>query len=416
MPDVPCFPGMPITCVPAGADAAAGAATDALGNGFAEAMRGGAQWVVKTTIGWWIKVPAVDLEASPVPRIRGYVLWLAIAVAVAGVIWQGMLLALSRRPEPMFAVGRGLFLVALWTAIGIAGPAAALDMGDAFSTWVLDAAAGTQATDRLVALAGLSKVTAPGAVIVLGLLMMLAGLAQAVLMMFREASIIVLAGVVVLAAAGSMTNGTRPWLPRVTGWMLALICYKPAAALVYAAALTLVGEGSDPRTVLVGLAMMVLSIAALPALMKLFTWTAGAASSGGGGLAALAGASAAAIHASASLGGGAHRQSAQAASISADLGTIGTGGTSSNRGSGGAPSGPAPDGGPPRPSFPSNAASPVPPPGGAASTTAGAAAATGARAAAGPVGLGAQAAASAASAAHRSAVRAASTPTGEERG
>ena len=135
--------------------------------------------------------------------------------------------------------------------------------------------------------------------------MMLAGLVQAVLMLFREGAVVILAGVVTLAAAGSFTNATRPWLARVLGWLLALICYKPAAALVYAAALALVGQGQDPRTVFVGLTMMILAIVALPVLMKFFTWTTGAATSGeGGGIAALAGASAAAIHARAALEAG----------------------------------------------------------------------------------------------------------------
>ena len=265
----------------------------------------GAAWVIKTTVAWWIEVPAVDLGTTPVDTIRGYVLSLAVVVAVAGVIWQGILLALSRRPQPLLNVGRGLLYLALWSAIGVIGPAAALRAGDVFSDWVLGQAAGGQASNRLIQLASLSGISSAGAVVVIGLLMMLAGLVQAVLMLFREGAVVILAGVVVLAAAGSFTNATRPWLARVLGWLLALICYKPAAALVYAAALALVGQGQDPRTVFVGLTMMILAIVAMPVLMKFFTWTTGAATSGeGGGIAALAGASAAAIHARAALEAG----------------------------------------------------------------------------------------------------------------
>jgi hypothetical protein len=377
-----CNPNLPITClvnIPGLPDAAAGGVSDLVGNSFAAAMRDGATWVIKTTVAWWIEVPAVDLTTTPVDTIRGYVQWLAVAVAVAGVMWQGILLALSRRPQPLLNVGRGLFYLALWSSIGVIGPAAALRAGDAFSTWVLDRAAGGQAADRLVQLASLSGVSSAGAVVVLGLLMMLAGLVQAVLMLFREGAIVILAGVVVLAAAGSFTNATRPWLPRVVGWMLALICYKPAAALVYAAALAFVGQGHDARTVVVGLAMMILAIVALPVLMKFFTWTTGAATSGeGGGIAALAGASAAAIHARAALGtGSAHSPARQAAEIRADLG----------------PSGPPPPGGngaSGSPWAPQTAAPSAPPPGGAAPSAAGtsAAATSGtAAAAAGPAGV-----------------------------
>ena len=320
-----CIPVIPASCVlDAIGGAAGGAATTALGNGFADAMRDGAQWVIRTTVGWWIDVPPIDLTTSPAPTIRGYVVWLAMVIATAGIIWQGILLAVTRRSAHVLDVGRGLFVFALWSAIGIVGPAAALKAGDSFSSWVLDEASGGQAADRLTQLAGLQTINSPGAVIILGLLLMLAGLAQAVLMMFREGAIVILAGVVVLAASGQFVRATRPWLPKVTGWMLAVICFKPAAALVYATALALVGESDDPRTVLVGLAMLVLAVFALPALMKFFTWATGAAGNGaGGGMAAIAGASAAAMHASATLSSNSSRSTSdQASHIRQDLAPV----------------------------------------------------------------------------------------------
>ncbi len=375
-----CIPAIPSTCL---VDGAVDAATGLVGNAFADAMREGAAWVIETTVGWWINVPAVDLTRSPADTIRGYVLWLALVVATAGVIWQGIQLAVSRKPDPLLNVGRGLFLVALWSAVGILGPALALRAGDAFSSWVLGEAAGGRAADRLVAVASLAPIQSAGAVIVLGLLMMIAGLVQAVLMMFREGSLVILAGVTVLAAAGSFSTATRPWLPRVIGWMLALICYKPVAALVYASALALVGDSSDPRTLLVGLSMMVLAIVALPALMKFFTWTTGSLnSSGGSATAALAGAAAASIHARAVMSGGSASMpsSHQASHIRSDLG----------------PAAGAAAVGVPATGAATSAASTAP-------AAASGAAATGAGAAAGPVGVAVMGAASAASNAARSA-------------
>ena len=122
-----CIPLIPLSCVADGiGTAAGGVASTALGNGFADAMRDGAQWVIRTTVGWWIDVPAINLATSPAPTIRGYVIWLAMLVATAGIIWQGILLAITRRSAHLLDVGRGLFVVALWSAIGIIGPAAAL--------------------------------------------------------------------------------------------------------------------------------------------------------------------------------------------------------------------------------------------------------------------------------------------------
>src|SRR3954469_3056396 len=158
-----CLPGSPLACLGAVGDAAGGLATGVLGNGFADAMRDGAAWVIKTTIGWWIAVPALDLTRSPAATIRSYVLWLAVAVAVAGVMWQGVVLALTRRPEAALDVGRGLFTLALWSTLGIIGPATALRAGDAFAAWVLDQAAHGQAANRLIRLASLTGIRSSGA-------------------------------------------------------------------------------------------------------------------------------------------------------------------------------------------------------------------------------------------------------------
>jgi hypothetical protein len=306
----------------AGVDAVGDAAAAAVGNQFAEAMAGGASWVLRTTIGWWVNVPAIDLQTSPAATIRSYVLWLSLAVATVGMMWQGIMLVLSRRPDPLLGIGRGLFTVALWGAVGIIGPAAALRAGDAFSAWVLNEASSGQAAERLTGLADMAGVTSPGAIILLGLLLMFSGLAQAGMMIFREGAVVVLAGVVVLAAAGSFTNATRPWLHKVVGWMLALIAYKPIAALVYATAIAMVGTGHDPRTVLVGLTMIILAIFALPALMKFFTWTTGTAASGGMAVGAgLVGASASALQiAGASRSASGASAAEQAAHIRQDLG------------------------------------------------------------------------------------------------
>ena len=70
-----CNPNVPITClvdIPGLPGAAAGGVSDLVGNSFAAAMRDGATWVIKTTVAWWIEVPAVDLAATPVddPRLR----------------------------------------------------------------------------------------------------------------------------------------------------------------------------------------------------------------------------------------------------------------------------------------------------------------------------------------------------------
>jgi hypothetical protein len=128
-------------------------------------------------------------------------------------------------------------------------------------------------------------------VLVLSLVALFIGIVQALLLLFRGAALVILAGLLPLAAAGGITAATRSWLPRVGGWTLALIFYKPAAAGVYATAFTLIGSGKSIRTVLMGFVMMLISLIAFPVLLKFFDWTTGGtgSSTGGGILSALMG-------------------------------------------------------------------------------------------------------------------------------
>ncbi|MBC3763444.1 hypothetical protein ACUN7V_20215 [Quadrisphaera oryzae] len=332
--------------------AVADAATASLGNSFADAMREGATWVIKTTIGWWVEVPAIDVANSPALAIRDDVWWLSLVIAAAGVTWQGVRMAITHRLDPLLDIGRGLVTLALWAAVGITGSALALRAGDDFSSWVLDRAASGQVVERLVALAGLQGINSAGAAIVIGLLVMLAGLIQAVLMMFREGAVVVLAGLLVLAAARNVTGYGRPWLGKVLAWMLALIAYKPVAALVYAVALRMTAgpegslqAGGDPRTVIVGLSMIVMSVVALPVLMRFFSWATGDSGGPSRGLSttlSLAAAGAQGVSALRGAGSGSGGDAgAHATQMKADLGPAATSAYAAPGSSGGGASGAA---------------------------------------------------------------------------
>ena len=193
---------------------------------------------------------------------------------------------------------------------------------------MLQASTGGQFTQRLASVLTLGGST-PSVVVVLGIVAIIISAIQAVLMLFRQGALVVLAGVLPLAAAGMLTPATRRWFPRVTGWMLALIFYKPAAAAVYATAFTMIGTGKDPRTVLMGFAMVFLSLLALPVLMRFFTWTTGhvADASGGGGFLQTALQGAVAVGALRGMSGGAGGSGPveQARMVSARLGPADSG-------------------------------------------------------------------------------------------
>jgi hypothetical protein len=388
---------------------AAGAAASGVLNGIASAIQSGIAWIVQNSVDWWVKIPSPGLAGDPaVGRLQQWMLPFTAAVAVLGLIVAGGKMALTRKANPLIDAGSGLVTIAATAAVGVLLPSLLLQVGDAWSNWVLNAAAGGRFASRLTELLTLGGAS-PAVVVVLGIVAIIISAVQAVLMLFRQASLVILAGVLPLAAAGTLTPATRPWFKKVTGWMLALIFYKPAAAAVYAAAFTMIGTGKDVRTILMGFAMVLMSLLALPVLMRLFTWTTGqvADSAGGGGFMQTALSGAVAIGALRG-GSGVSGAAEQARLVSAQLGPAGGG----PRGAQAPGAGVRQAAAAPAPGTSQPAAGGAPAGAAAASTSSG----SGAAAAGGPAGLAAAGLAAGAATARRTAAEALRPPGGEGAG
>lgn len=417
---------------------AAGFLTDSVIGGIAHAVQSGVAWVVSATVDWWVQVPSLNPAAEPsVGALQRWLLPVTVAVAVGSMLVAGGKMAITRKANPLVDVGTGLALLIATSALGVALPAVLMRAGDLWSSWVLTQSTGGHFGSRLTAVLVLQS-AAPAPVIVLGVVAIVMTAVQAVLMIFRQAAIIILAGVLPLATAGALAPATRGWFKRTTGWMLALIFYKPAAAAVYATTFTIIGRSSDPRVVFTGFAMVFLSLLALPVLMKLFTWTTGSIeTSANGGLLGTVLSGAVAVGAVRGYGGPAGGGSAsdQARLVAGQLGPPGGQGPQGMSGQGGraraaADSGPpgaarqqspsafgatgraAPQGasptGPTGPVSPVSSASPTPMPAGGAVSGAGGAAAAG-----GPAGAAVGAAAQGAAAVARTAAGSMQPPGSE---
>lgn len=250
----------------------------------AKAFQSAVGWLISHTASWWVKTPSPNLETeSAIGYLQLLVQPLTIAVAVLALLVVAGKMALTRKAAPAIDVGRGLLVLATVTAIGTVLPNLLLQWGDQWCGWVLNASSQGGFAKRMAEIVIIPTGTPAALVLVLCLVALFIGMIQALLLLFRGAALVILAGLLPLAAAGGLTAATRSWLTRVGGWMLALIFYKPAAAAVYATAFTLIGNGKNLHSVLMGFAMMLISLIAFPVLLKLFTWTTGGAESGSGG-------------------------------------------------------------------------------------------------------------------------------------
>jgi type IV secretion system protein TrbL len=271
---------------------AAGSVFDAAAQKIAEGFATATQMVVTFWTG--VDVPGLSAGSGPVAELRGNTAWLTAWIAVLSVLVCAGRLALTRSSRPAGEAFKGLLILVVVSGCGVAAVNALVVFGDEYSRWVLDRSTDGQLGARMASLATLGGVPGLGSglLLLVGLLGMLASLVQMGLMLVRVGVITIFAGLLPLAAAGTGTETGMAWFKRITSWLLAFILYKPAAATVYASAFLLIGDGTDATSVLSGLFMLILSIVALPSLLRLITPMVGAAvaaGAGAGGGAAAAG-------------------------------------------------------------------------------------------------------------------------------
>jgi len=339
--------------------------------------------------------------------------WYMGAAAVLSVIVGGTRMAWEQRADPGRDTVKSLLTLVVVAGAGVTIIGILIAAADAFAVWLINSSLRCDVVnDRCFGL-GLANMLALGGpltgglgpllIIILGLVAILASFVQILLMVARGGMLVILAGILPLSASFTNTEMGKQWFRKAISWTVAFILYKPAAAIVYAAAFQLVGsggstpgpsalfkdDGSGLLAALTGLMLMVIALFAMPALMRFVTPMVGAMAGGSGGamavgaLAAVPTGAAAGRLASGSAGGSASPGAAGA------QGSSGGGGSTSGGSSGAAPSGGgAGGGGTSAPSTPSG--------GGAAATSSGAGAAgAGAGTAAGTAGAAGSAGSSA---------------------
>ncbi|MCI1225384.1 hypothetical protein [Bifidobacterium sp.] len=209
---------------------------------------------------------------------------LSIIIGMCRLLWQ-------QRAEPGQDTLQAILRLVVVAGAGTTIIQAALKLGDAFSTWIINSAAdsdfGTAVTKSLVFSASM-----PGGaitVIVIGLFCLIASIVQIILMIFRSGLLVVMTGVLPLASANTNTDWGMQWYHRSLGWIAAFILYKPAASIIYATCFWMISGKAFGSTegnisgVLVGFSFMVMAIIALPALMKFAVPAVSSMASGGSG-------------------------------------------------------------------------------------------------------------------------------------
>ena len=231
---------------------------------FAHAVLGSLTRAIEWLSTVWMNTPTPTLvDASgtatgTVAWMQGELLPLTAALAVGSVIVGGARIAVAEAGHTEAReFTRWLFVYALASAGGVAFAAMLISTCDGFANYIIaQATTGSNFGDHLAQGLGLATqavgsgtlqpqggfllgLAGTGAsamlAIFIGAIALVASFVEFVLMAFRGGVLVILCGLIPLAAAFSNVPTGERWLRRIAGWIVALALYKLAAAFCYAA-------------------------------------------------------------------------------------------------------------------------------------------------------------------------------------
>lgn len=302
VPEIACsvVPGVRDACLLADVASEAG---NSVIDGLGGSLLSGLATLLRMGMTWWTTFPSPQMSSSagqPAPvltQIREYTSGLQVVLLTAGIIFAAARLALAKRggvageaQETFLMFARAIFAAMTFATLVTVGTRA----GDEFSNWVIfDATRGDleNSVARLLDPEIMANL-GPGILLVVGAFGVISMIIQLVMLVVRQALLVVVVAVIPLAASASGTAPGSQAYKRLLSWSLAFVLWKPVGALVYAIAFTVVGsdDQTDPQLMLLGLILMLMSVIVLPALIRLIAPAVATLGGGGGATSVLAGA------------------------------------------------------------------------------------------------------------------------------
>jgi type IV secretion system protein TrbL len=272
------------------ASGAVNSAVDSGANGLGEAMMGAWDSIMKGFLTSWLDAGMlVSLDGASMQWLSDQLQVISIFLTTVGIMVACVWTMVHARGDQAVKASKALFMVFMVTTAGTALMQVAIPAGDAFAKYILDEAGVTvSGYDQLGPAAGAVSQIGAGLAIVAGIFGVIATLLQWIIMIVRATVLPLLIAVWPVAAAAAMIRGAEGGFSTVTKWLIAFLIYKPVAAIIYAFAWKLKSGGDGIGGVINGMLLLVLAVAALPALMKLLSPATAAMGSAAGGTMAMA--------------------------------------------------------------------------------------------------------------------------------
>ncbi|GGG69313.1 hypothetical protein GCM10011374_37140 [Kocuria dechangensis] len=257
---------------------------------------------------WWLNIGAPEMGAgSATERVQSATTTFVGVAGIIGTAFAVLRIGRDHNRESAENLVMGLIRTVVVSGLAVSMVALSLAVTDEVAPWLVDTIAGDAANDGLGQAMGLDTLVGAGmALTTAGILLVLAPFAllgavlNAALVIFSYGVAGALCGVLPIFAAASTTPKGQKSFDKAVGWLVAVILFKPAAAVLYGFGLALMngidGTGDEVGnkiiTLLTGTVVIFSACLAMPALARVMVpaVSAGPRGMGAGGLAMLGGA------------------------------------------------------------------------------------------------------------------------------
>jgi hypothetical protein len=258
---------------------------------------------------WWLNIGAVEMgPGSATERVQMATTTFVGVAGIIGTAFAVIKIARDHSRESAENLVMGLIRTVVTSALAVSMVALSLAVTDQVAPWLVDTIAGNAARDGLGQSMGLDAVggsamalTTAGILIVLAPFAILGAILNAALVIFSYGVAGALCGLLPIFAAASTTERGRKSFDKAVGWLIAVILFKPVAAVLYGFGLALMngisGTGNDEVsnqviTLITGTVIIFTACLSMPALARVMVpaVSAGPRGMGAGGLAMVGGA------------------------------------------------------------------------------------------------------------------------------
>lgn len=283
-------------------DKVGGAVSSAVGGSFEKIVNSlleGYQTVLTWALAWWIKLPTPELTNSGLMQdVHDHMVQMQVIGLTFSMMFFGFRMMMDRKRsladdaedgfKILFRAALSVSVIPLFITVGG-------QISDAFSNWLVSDAINAGGNDGDIIKNFLKLDLLTGSTIgttglgLLGFFGFLGAILQLVLLVVRQAMLLLVVAALPVAASFSGTGPGSQTYQRLIGWAVAFLLFKPVGALVYYIAFKGAGQKDNAQQVVLGMVLMGLCAFVLPSLMRLVAPAIGSMGAGGSGAAAAAG-------------------------------------------------------------------------------------------------------------------------------